>query len=381
MAISLKRFFSPSLVRRLAADLVRAHPAFPAERFIKRATTGLAALELLDRGRHIVRALAECLPIAYPDAVAVLLRSLGPEHASAELVGAGMEPFFYLPHTLYVAEHGLEHFDLSMRAQYELTKRFSAEGCIRPYIAKYPDRTLAVLRHWTGDPNPHVRRLVSEGTRLRLPWAQRVDWLDTHPERVLDLLDLLKDDPSTMVRRSVANNLNDLGKIRPDVLIRTCGAWLKDASPERRDLVEHALRSAVKRGEPGALRLLGYGRAAAVSLKQVRFVPARVPIGGRVKMSFTLRSTARVPQDLLVDVAVHFVKTRGNSSRKVFKLQRITLPPRGAIDLKTSFSLAVHTTRIPRPGRHVVDVLLNGRPRRAGAFHVLAHRRSLNPRP
>jgi 3-methyladenine DNA glycosylase AlkC len=379
MAVALKRFFSPSLVRRMAADLVRAHPAFPAERFVKRATRGLRALELLDRGRHIALALAECLPNAYPDAVAVLLRSLGPEHASDELVGAGMEPFFYLPHTLYVAKHGLEHFDLSIRAQYELTKRFSAEGSIRPYIAKFPDRTLAVLHQWTGDPDPHVRRLVSEGTRLRLPWAQRVDWLDAHPERVLELLELLKDDPSTMVRRSVANNLNDLGKIRPDLLIRTCAAWLRDAPPERGDLVEHALRSAVKRGEPDALRLLGYGREAAVLLKRVRFVPARVPIGGRVTMSLTLCSTIRAPQHLLIDVVVHFVKTSGNVSRKVFKLRRITLPPRGAIDLKTSFSLAVHTTRVPRPGRHVVDVLLNGRPLQAGAFHVLAGNSARRP--
>lgn len=214
MAASLKTFFSPALVRRMAADLLRAHPAFPARRFVRRATTGLARLELVDRGRHIARALAQCLPQPYPKAVAVLLRSLGPEHATDELLGAGMAPFFYLPHTLYVAEHGLDHVDLSMRAQYELTKRFSAEGSIRPYIATYPDRTLAVLRQWATDPNAHVRRLVSEGTRLRLSWAQRVEWLDAHPAHVLELLDLLKDDPSTMVRRSVANNLNDLGKVR-----------------------------------------------------------------------------------------------------------------------------------------------------------------------
>ena len=172
MAVSLKRFFSPLLIRRMAADLARSHPAFPANRFVTRASKGLAALELLDRGRHIAVVLAECLPKEYPAAVAVLLRSLGPEHASDELVGAGMAPFFYLPHTLYVAEHGLAHFELSMQAQYELTKRFSAEGSIRPYISNFPDRTLAVLRRWTSDPNPHVRRLVSEGTRLRLPWAR-----------------------------------------------------------------------------------------------------------------------------------------------------------------------------------------------------------------
>src|SRR5688572_30456785 len=247
VAEALKTFFSPALVRRLAADLARAHPPFPVNPFVKDACAGLDALELLDRGRHIARALGTHLPAAYPDAIDVLLRSLGPEHATDELLGAGMAPFFYLPHTMFVAERGLDHFELSMRAQHELTRRFTAESSIRPYIAKDPERAFARLREWARDPNAHVRRLVSEGTRLRLPWAPRVAWLDANPARVLALLELLKDDPSTMVRRSVANNLNDLGKTHPHLLMRTAAAWLTDGSPERRSLVEHALRSAVKR--------------------------------------------------------------------------------------------------------------------------------------
>jgi 3-methyladenine DNA glycosylase AlkC len=302
------------LVKRLAADFDRVYPTFDSRGFIKAATSGLDELELLDRGKHIARALARFLPDDYPDAIDVLLRSLGEEHAHDELLGVGMAPFFYLPHTIFVAERGLDHFDLSMKAQYELTKRFSAEGSIRPYIAKYPDRTFATLREFVGDRNAHVRRLASEGTRLRLPWAMRVPWLDANPERVLELLELLKDDPSTMVRRSVANNLNDLGKVHPALLARTCEAWLKGASPERRALIEHALRSAVKRGDPKALKLLGYGKKPAVAIEDVLFAPKRVPIGGRMSVKFTLRSKAREPQDLLVDLAVHFVKARGNSS-------------------------------------------------------------------
>ncbi len=375
MAFSLKEFFSPSLVRRLGADLARVHPGFPERSFVKAASSGLDALELVDRGRHIGRALGAHLPPAYPDAIVVLLRSLGPEHAGDELLGVGMAPFFYLPHVLFVAERGLEHFELSMRAQYELTKRFSAESSIRPYIARYPERTLGVLRKWSADRNAHVRRLVSEGTRLRLPWAARVRWLDENPERVVELLELLKDDPSTMVRRSVANNLNDLGKVWPDLLARTCAAWLADASPARRALVEHALRSAVKRGDADALRLLGYGRKPGVVLEAVRFDPVRVAIGGRVAMGFALRSRSRARQDLLVDVAVHFVKARGATAAKVFKVGRFTLPPRGRIALRSAFSLAVHTTRVPRAGTHAVDVLVNGHRLRAGSFEVTNGRR------
>ncbi|MCC6572306.1 MAG: DNA alkylation repair protein [Planctomycetes bacterium] len=369
---TLKSFFSPGLVRRLAGEIARVHPKFARNAFIAGACKGLDALELLDRGRHIARVLYDHLPPSYPEAVDVLLRSLGPEHATDELLGVGLAPFFYLPHTMIVAERGLDHFDLSMRAQYELTKRFSAEASIRPYIKADPERVFAVLRGWARDKNAHVRRLVSEGTRLRLPWAMRVPWLDANPQRVLALLELLKDDPASVVRRSVANSLNDLGKVYPELLNRTCAAWLKDASAERRALVEHALRGAIKRGDGAALKLLGFGGKAAVSLENVRFEPRKVVIGGKVRMTFELRSTASKPQELLVDVAVHFRKKSGGASPKVLKLKRLTLPAKGTAAFETRFSLAVHTTRVPQPGKHAVDVLVNGSRLPAGSFHVRA---------
>jgi 3-methyladenine DNA glycosylase AlkC len=366
---SLKDFFSPALVRRLAADVARVHPAFPARPFVRQACAGLDDLELLDRGRHISRALGAHLPASYPDAIDVLLRSLGPEHQSDELEGAGMAPFYYMPHLVFVAERGLDHFDLSLRAQHELTRRFSAEFSIRSYIAKDPERTFAAFLKWSKDRNPHVRRLVSEGSRLRLPWGTRVAWLDANPQRVLDLLERLKDDPASVVRRSVANNLNDLGKVHPALLIRTCRAWLEGASEERRALVEHALRSAVKRGSPDALRLLGYGAKPSVAIDDVRFEPRRVAIGGRVAVSFVVRSRSKTTQSLLVDVAVHFVKATG-TSRKVFKLKRVTLAPRERAAFRATVSLKVHTTRKPRPGVHEVDVVVNGIAHPIGSFRV-----------
>lgn len=137
------------------------------------------------------------------------------------------------------------------------------------------------------------------------------------------------------------------------------------------------MRSAVKRGDPGALRLLGYGKKPSVSLERVTFEPRRVRIGGRVVMRFALRSSSRAPQDLLVDVAVHFVKAKGQTAAKVFKVARLGLPPRERMDLKAAFSLAVHTTRVPRPGAHAVDVIVNGHAMRAGSFQVTAARRNV----
>ena len=372
MADALKTFFSPALVRRLADDLARASAAFPARAFIRQASRGLDELELLDRAKQIARALRAHLAPRYTDAIAVILRSLGPELAGDELLGVGMAPFFYMPHVFFVAEYGLDDMDTSFQAQYELTKRFSCESSIRAFIARDPERTFAMLRRWAGDANPHVRRLVSEGTRLRLPWAMRVPWLDGNPKRVVELLDLLKDDPTTLVRRSVANSLNDLSKVHRELALATCAAWLEPVSPTRRALIEHALRSAVKRGDSGALQLLGFGGAPSLAVEDVRIRPARVAIGGQVTVELALRSTSRTTQDLLVDLVVHFVKASGRTSPKTFKLKRIALAAGATATFATSISLEIHTTRRPHPGCHRIDVLVNGVAKPAGEFVVIA---------
>jgi 3-methyladenine DNA glycosylase AlkC len=371
MAAPLKTYFSPERIRELAATLASVTPAFREEAFVAEAREGIEEIELLDRARHLARVMRRHLPAGYLEALRILLASLGPEHASDELEGLGMGPMFYLPHVMFVAEYGLDDFEASMHAQYELTRRFTAEFSIRTYLDRYPERTMAILHDWCEDPNPHVRRLASEGTRFRLPWARRLSWLDANPERELALLERLKDDPSTLVRRSVANNLNDLGKLQPDLLLQTCSRWLEHATPERRQLVEHALRSAIKRGHPGALGILGYGKKPAVSLEGVRFAPATVRIGERLRIGFTLVNDTMTPQEVLVDLAVHFIKANGQGAPKVFKVKRASLPPGGRAEFKTSVSLAIHSTRVPRPGVHLVDVLVNGAPIRIGSFDVI----------
>lgn len=362
MAAALKDFFSPALVRRIAASLP---PSFPAEAFVRDATKGLASRELVARGEHIAAALKKHLPQRYEDAVAVLLASLGPEHVGEELEGVGMGPFFYLPHVIFVAEHGLEHFALSMRAQHELTRRFTCEFSIRPYIDRYPEQTLAVLAEWAHDPSPYVRRLVSEGTRPRLPWAKHVRFLEEHPERALPLLELLKDDPASVVRRSVANHLNDLSKFRPELVHDVARRWL----PERRPLIEHALRSAIKRGDRVAMKLLGFGARPKIAIEAIA-LPRRVAIGGRARISFDVRALRA--QSLIVDLVVNFVKANGKPSPKVFKVAQLVLARGERATASKSISLAVHTTRKPYPGRHTVEAVINGERQILGGFVVTA---------
>jgi 3-methyladenine DNA glycosylase AlkC len=372
VAEQLKTFFSPALVKRLGSTLAGAAPSFRERAFVRTASDGLEELELLGRARHIAGAMAKHLPAPYPSALEALLQSLGPEYERDELLGVGMGPFFYMPHTIFVAEQGLAHFDLSLRALYELTKRFTAEFSIRAFLASDPERTMRTLSRWAKDKNAHVRRLVSEGTRLRLPWGTRVAWLDQHPERVIELLELLKDDPSPMVRRSVANNLNDIGRVHSSLAFRVCGDWLEGASAERKALVSHALRTAIKRAEPKALALLGYGKKPRVRVKDVRIEPPRVAIGEKVQIEFVIESTSAFSQDLLVDLTVEFVKATGRVAPKVFKLGRVVLPKGGSAKFARKVSLAVHTTRKPNPGSHGVGILLNGARLSLGQFEVVS---------
>ena len=325
VAEPLKLFFSPQLVRRLADDVERVHPAFARREFVRQACTGLDDARA-PRSRQAHRARARGAPARVVSRRDRRARPLARPRARVRRARRRRHGAFLLPAARALRRRArarsLRRVDAgAIRADQALQRRIEHPAVHR----EIPRADVRRPARWTQDANPHVRRLVSEGTRLRLPWAMRVAWLDEHPERVLELLELLKDDPATLVRRSVANNLNDLGKVRPDLLARTCAAWLENASAERRALVEHALRSAVKRGDAGALRLLGYGKKASASIEQVRISPKRVDIGGRVSIGFVVRSTSRAPQDLLVDIAVHFVKAGGKSSPKVFKLTRATL--------------------------------------------------------
>lgn len=369
MAGDLKSFFGRKVVETLARDFAGAYPEFDREGFVAECLDGLDRLELMPRAWHIAEAMRRHLPQEFPRAAGILMRSLGAELPATEL--NGMDVFRYLPHVFYVSKYGLDSFEDAMRVQYELTKRFTAEFSIRAYLTTYPVETLARLREWADDPNVHVRRLVSEGTRPRLPWAPRLRAFQKDPAPVLALLELLKDDPELYVRRSVANSLNDIAKDHPNIAIDTCRKWLKGASKERSWIVRHALRSLVKAGHPGALALMGVGGVPKVRIRSVKFKAKRVRIGGRIEFSFELTSTNTKPQTLLVDYAVHFVKSHGKSAPKVFKLKKINLVPGSTEVLAAAVSLKEMTTRKHYPGVHAVHLLINGRTFPLGAVRVL----------
>lgn len=367
MSELLKDQFGPAVPQNIADAIGRVWAPFPGAAFLHDVLEEYEPLGLMARGAKIAAALKSHLPEDYERALEILLQSMGPR---LEKDGYGPSPFFYLPHTTFVAEYGLEHFEPSMRAQYELTQRFTAEFSIRPFLERHPEATLGRLAQWTEDPNVHVRRLVSEGTRPRLPWARRLRDFQRDPRPVLALLERLKDDPELYVRRSVANNLNDIGKDHPGVLVETASRWLKGASRERAWIVKHALRSAVKRGDASALQVLGYKKGGGVALEKAVVSPAVARVGGSVVLAFELINKGRAVERVVADFRIHFVKANGKGSPKVFKLRSIQIEAGGRVRLGKKVSLAKMTTRKLYPGVHLVELLLNGRAVSAGSFEL-----------
>lgn len=258
---TLKDLLDFEAIDCLAANLSLAHPDFPAGDFRRAAGQGLQPLGIIARGHHLARALRAHLPDRYEEAVRVLVRSLTPPLGPTDDLGLAV--FFYLPHVCFVANYGLDAagnggcdpFETSMMAQHELTRRFSAEFSLRPFLIRCPERTLARLLEWTRDPNPHVRRLCSEGARPRLPWAVRIPAFIKDPRPLLPILEALKDDADGYVRRSVANHIGDLAKDHPELAFDLCERWVEGASSERKWLIRHAVRHPAKKGVPAALRL------------------------------------------------------------------------------------------------------------------------------
>jgi 3-methyladenine DNA glycosylase AlkC len=354
----LRDVFNPAVVEQLSQRIARAWPAFDQAGFVAAVSSQLEALSFGGRNALIRDTLRAYLPHEFPEAVQILLGALGPEIPHCELTG--FDGFIVMPQNDFVAAYGLGHLDLSLQALYELTKRFTAEGAIRAFLQAYPKQALARLEGWAADPSCHVRRLVSEGTRPRLPLAPRLPAFVKDPRPVLALLELLKADSVLMVRRSVANNLNDIAKDHPDLVVETLARWKQAADPGTQWIIGHAARTLLKQGHPGALALLGYPTAASFSVSPFQLNQASVRMGEELVFAIDIQSTADAPQSLMIDYIVHHMKANGKLAPKVFKLTKKQLGPREALSLSERHAFRPLSTRVYYPGRHALELQING---------------------
>lgn len=354
----LRDVFNPAMVEQLAHRITQAWPAFDRAGFAATVNSQLEMLSFGGRNALIRDSLRAYLPQEFPEAVQILLDALGPEIPHCEL--SGFDGFMVMPQNDFVAAYGLGHLDLSLRALYELTKRFTAEGAIRAFLKAYPEQTLTRLAEWAADPNCHVRRLVSEGTRPRLPLAPRLPAFVKDPRPVLALLERLKADPVLMVRRSVANNLNDIAKDHPDLVVETLARWKQAADPGTQWISGHATRTLLKQGHADALALLGYEAATSISVAAFQLKETRVHMGEELVFAIDIQSTADVPQRLMIDYVVHHMKANGKLTPKVFKLAKKQLRPRETLSLSKRHAFRLLSTRVYYPGRHALELQING---------------------
>ncbi len=356
-----REVINEKVVAKIANDLHHSWYQFDKDSFKKSITPFLQKLNFNDRSLLITENLSKYLPSNYSESIEIILKSFGPELPAKEL--SGFDIFYYMPHGSYVAKYGmsLEHFNISMNALYEITKRFSSESPIRPFLIKYPQQTLAQLKIWVKDKNLHVRRLVSEGTRPRLPLARRIPAFQKDPSPVVELLEKLKTDPELYVRRSVANNFNDIGKDNPDIVVDTFRRWKKNDNPGTQWIIKHALRSLIKQGNKGALEILGFPVTPEIIVFDFKLVSGKISIGENLEFNFQISSQTSKPQKLMIDYIIYHMKANGQLAPKVFKLTQKEISGDGFLHLDKKHSFRKINTRKYYQGLHKIELKINGK--------------------
>lgn len=354
MAEALKEtLFTREMVDRLASAVAGETDGFDPAVFTAAVfDDAWSGRELKARLRHITVTLHGHVELQYDDAIGVLRRALP---------GMNNAGFVSMVPSDYVAVYGVDDWQTSIPALEEFTTVISAEFAVRPFLNEYGARMIEQMVKWAEHEESAVRRLASEGSRPRLPWAERVPALIDDPSPIIPILDALVDDEDEVVRRSVANSLNDISKDHPDLAVEVAERWVAAMGDERSRTVRHALRTLVKKGYPAAMAVLGFQSEPAVQVEGIEVEPTAVPIGGSCRFSFVVRSTAETGQPLEIDFVVAYARPTGKTVEKVFKGRTVDLAARDSISIRRKVSFAHMSTRTIHPGIHLVTPQVNGK--------------------
>ncbi|MBL1419175.1 MAG: DNA alkylation repair protein [Alphaproteobacteria bacterium] len=361
MADLMKDSLNLVAVEKMAASLKAVWAQFDVDGFVTASMDGLEQLELKARILHIITALHQHLPRDFIETANILMAA-GEKWQKGDENGS-FSVFAIWPLIDYVGVYGLDKPEKALDALEVLTPLFSAEFAIRPFINQHFELTYQRLNQWVSHENEHVRRLVSEGIRPRLPWGLQLKQFIKNPTVVVELLELLKDDEAEYVRRSVANNLNDISKNHPELVVSICNKWLKEASKleykNRNWIARHATRGLVKQGYPPVFSLLGYSENLDVELRDLSLKKDHIKMGEALEFNFVL--TANKPQKFVLDFAIHFMKANGKLAAKTFKLKNIIMKNGETLNIKKQQWFKPITTRKYHAGAHKLEILLNGR--------------------
>jgi 3-methyladenine DNA glycosylase AlkC len=366
MAEPLKYLYDPALFDTLCRILRKIIPGFRENYFIHSIfDTEWPDLELKQRTRKVTLALHQVLPSNFYKS-ADLIVSISNSYLK-EQYDKQIYPLIFLPD--YIEVYGLDHFDKSMSAIEQITQLISAEFAIRPFIVKYPKETMRKMQQWSKHKSQHVRRLSSEGCRPRLPWAMGLPDFKKDPAAILPILENLKCDQSEYVRRSVANNLNDIAKDHPELVLKIANQW-KNHSPETNWILKHGSRTLLKKGHNHALSFHGFDPNLKTRVGNLTLSSRKIKIGNTGAFDFIVTNNEKKKVNLRVEYAITYRTSTGKPSRKVFKVTEKEFTAGEKISFTRKQRFTDFTTRKHYPGKHDLEIIVNGKTKSALNFNL-----------
>lgn len=357
MGSLLKDIYSPAFVENLVHALNEVVPGFDRAAFRKQVFhPAWPNLELKARMQHLADSMHTFMPDDFTTA-APLVSALLDVFRKNRYLGVGIE-YMFIPE--YIHRYGLDHLEISCQLMEQVTQFTSCEFAVRPFIIRYEKQMVRQLITWSLHASERVRRLASEGSRPRLPWAIAIPAFKKDPTPILPILENLRCDPSETVRRSVANNLNDIAKDNPEVVVKIVRSW-RSATRETDSLLRHASRTLLKRGHPEILKLYGLAPSDTLDVSAFRITDRNVAIGDKVVFSFAVTNKGSRSRTVRIEYFVHHLKKNGSTTKKIFKISERSLGPGERIQLNRSHPFKPITTRVFYPGTHAISIVINGR--------------------
>ncbi len=350
MAEPLKNLFSKELINSLAKLIKQHYKKFNTNTFIDDVFDDTwNEKELKQRMRHITICMHKHISLPYPKQVEIL-------SAAAPQFKGFIAMFF----PDFIEVYGLNDLTTSIKALELFTQYSSSEFAVRPFIIKYPKQMVKQHLKWAQHKNHHVRRLASEGIRPRLPWAMALPEFKKDPTPILPILELLKNDESEYVRKSVANCLNDISKDHPDVVLQIVNIW-KGNNKETDWVVKHASRGLLKQGNVLALKSFGLNDQVNAKVAKLEIFKNKLKIGDEFNFETTIELLDKTAHNIRVEYNIYFVKSNGKHSPKIFQIGTYKVKPKQFLALKRKHKFSDLTTRKHYPGEHILAVVVNGK--------------------
>jgi 3-methyladenine DNA glycosylase AlkC len=367
MSSLLKDVYSKEFYNAFADVAEEVLPGFSRNKFLKLIfDKSWTSKELKERMSHTSHVLTLFLSKDFEKSCSQI-KSLISHFRKKGIYGKNIE-FMFFPE--YIEKNGINHFEASVKAFEFVTQFTSCEFAVRPFIAKYGDKMMREMYRWSLHSSHHVRRLASEGSRPRLPWAIALPQFKSNPTPILPILEKLKNDSSEYVRRSVANNLNDISKDHPDLVISIAKSWMGN-NPETDAVIKHACRTLLKQGHPKILKLYGLSDSTDVSVDRFVVHTKKVKTGNHLEFSFNINNSGKKLQMVRIEYGIFYLLKNGKHYKKVFKISERKLEPGEQLKISRRHSFRPITTRTFYPGAHKVSIIINGIEKITGKFTLV----------